>query len=67
MPLLAEILLRDLQLDRLIGVAQRPEQRRCRLAYLEIDRTVLDLDDDVGVELPVEREEVVVGGTGAIV
>jgi hypothetical protein len=33
-----------------------------RLAHLEVDRAVLDLDDDVVVEPAVERMEVVVGG-----
>ena len=66
-PRLAEVLLRDLQLDRLLGLLQRAEQRRRRLAHLEIDGPVLDLDDDVVVELAVERLEVVVGGAGAIV
>ena len=51
---LAEVLLGDLQLDRLVGVLQRAEQRRRRLAHLEVDRSVLDLDDDVVVEPAVE-------------
>ena len=54
-PLLAEVLLRDLQLDRLVRLLERAEQRRRRLAHLEVDRPVLDLDDDVVVELAVER------------
>ena len=55
--LLTEILLCDLQLDRLIRVAQRAEERRGRLANLKVDRAVLDLEDDVRVELAVERRE----------
>ena len=67
MPALAEVLLGNLQLDRLVGVLQRAEQRRRRLAHLEVDRPVLDLDDDVVVEAAVEADEVVVGGARAIV
>ena len=67
MPLLAEILLGDLQLDRLIRVAQRAEERRGRLADLEVDRAVLDLENDVGVEAAVERMEVVVRCSRAVV
>ena len=55
MPRLADVLLRDLQLDRLVGLLERAEERRRRLADLEIDRPVLDLHDDVVVELAVER------------
>ena len=64
---LAEVLLRDLQFDRLIGLLQRAEERRGRLAHLEIDGAVLDLHDHVVVELAVERLEVVVGGAAAVV
>ena len=66
-PLLAEVFLRDLQLDRLVGFRESAEQRRGGLADLEVDRAVLDLDDDVVEELAVERVEVVVGGLGAVV
>ena len=66
-PLLAQILLRDLQLDRLVRLLQPAEQRRRRLAHLEIDRAVLDLDDDVVFEQPVELVEVVVRGGRAVV
>src|SRR5690348_9044984 len=41
-PGLAEIFLRDLQLDRLIRVLEPTEQWRCRLADLKIDRTILE-------------------------
>ena len=48
-PLLAEILLRDLQLDRFVRLLERAEERRRRLADLEVDRSVLDLQHDVVV------------------
>ena len=66
MALLAGVLLRDLQFDGLVGVVQAGEERRDRLAHLEVDGAVLDLDDDVGLELAVERMEVVVAGAGAV-
>ena len=66
-PGLAEIFLGDLQLDGLVGLLQRAEKRRGRLAHLEIDGAVLDLHDHVVVELAVEVVEVVVGGAAAIV
>ena len=43
------------------------EQRRRRLAHLEINGAMLDLNDYVVVELAVERMEIIVGGLGAIV
>src|SRR6185312_8602187 len=64
---LPEVLLCHLQLDRDVGVLERAEQRRDRLADLEIDRSMLYLDDDVLVERAVERLEVVVGRPGTIV
>ena len=67
MPLLAEVLLRDLQLDGLVGFLEAAEQGRSRLADLEVDRAVFDLEDDVVVELAVEVVEVVVGRFGAVV
>ena len=57
MPLLARIFLCDLQLDGLICFFEAAEKRRGRLAHLEIDRPVFDLDDDVVIELAVERME----------
>ena len=42
---LPHVLLRDLQLDRLVRLLERAEQRRGRLAHLKIDRAVLDLND----------------------
>ena len=65
--LLADVFLRDLELDGLVGFLEPAEERRDGLAHLEIDGAVLDLDDDVVVELAVERMEVVVGGAGAVV
>ena len=67
MPRLADVFLRDLQLDGLVGVFQRAEQRRRGFAHLEIDGAVLDLHDHVVVELAVQRLEIVVGGAGAVV
>ena len=67
MPRLPEILLRDLQLDRLARLVECSEQRRSRLAHLKIDGTVLDLDDDVVVELAVKSVEIVVRRASAIV
>ncbi len=64
---LAEIFLRNLQLDGLIGVLQRAEQRRRGFAHLEIDGAVLDLHDHVVVELAVQLLEIVVGGARAVV
>ena len=67
MALLSGVFLRDLQFDRFVGAAQPGEQRRRRFAHLEIDRTILDLDDDVVVERAVERMKIVVGRFRAIV
>src|SRR5262249_55760088 len=64
---LTKVFLRDLQLDCFTRLVQCSEERRCRLAYLKIDRAVLNLNDDVVIELPVEVLEIVVRGTGAIV
>ncbi len=66
MPLLPEILLRDLQLNRLRGVLKRRKKRGCGLANLEVDGAVLDLDDNVGFEFTVEGVEVVISGAGAV-
>src|SRR5258708_12780977 len=65
MPLLPGVFLRDLQFDGLVCVRHGAEERRGRLAYLEIDRAIFDLNDDVVFELSVERMEGVVGGAGA--
>ena len=58
--LLAGVFLRDLQLDGFVGFFEAAEKWRDGLARLEIDRAVLDLDDDVVVELAVERMKIVV-------
>ena len=65
--LLAGVLLRDLQLDRLVRSRERPEQRRSGLADLEVNGAMFDLQDDVVVEPAVEIVEIVPGGAGAIV
>ena len=60
MLLLTRIFLRDLQLDGFIRALQTCEERRYWLAHLEIDRTVLDLDDYVVVERAIERMKIVI-------
>src|SRR5215472_16424385 len=67
MALLSRVLLRDLQLDCFIGLRETTEEWRHRLANLKINRTVLDLDDYVVIELAVERMEDVVSSSGTIV
>jgi len=67
MPRLAEIFLRDLELNRFACLVQGSKQWRSGLTNLEIDRSVLNLNDDVIVELAIEFVEVIVGGAGAIV
>ncbi len=67
MPLLPRVLLRDLQFDAFVGFLQPAEKRRYWLACLKVDGAVLGLDDDVGVELPVERMENVVSSSGAVI
>src|ERR1035437_4688292 len=64
--LLACVLLCDLQLDRLVGVRECGEEWAYRFAHLKVDRSVLDLHDDVVVELAVERVEVVVACAGPV-
>ncbi len=66
MPLLSGVLLRDLQLNGLARIRHCAEERRGWLAHLRINRTVLDLDNDVLIEVPVEGMEVVVSGAGAV-
>src|SRR5690348_3508146 len=63
MPLLARVLLRDLQFDCLTRVRHAAEQRRSWLAHLKINWPVLDLNDDIVFELPIERMKVVVRRT----
>jgi hypothetical protein len=63
----AEVFLGDLELHAEVGLRHGPEQRMERLARLEVDRPVLDLDDDVVAELAVERLELAVALLGAVV
>ena len=65
--LLARVLLRHLELERLVRVLQRADQRRNRLANLEVDWAFLDLDQHVVIELPVELREVIVSGPRTVV
>ncbi len=67
MPLLAGVFLRDLQLYCCIRVFDPAKQRRHRLAYLKVDRAIFDLDDDVVIELAIQRMKDVVSGFGAVV
>jgi hypothetical protein len=67
MPLLARVLLRDLEFDRFVGLLEPTQERRYRFANLKIDWAVLDLDDDVVVELAVERVKDIVSGSSAVV
>src|SRR5580693_1462382 len=66
MALLAGVLLGDLDFHGLAGVLEAGEERRDRLANLEVDGAFLGLDDDVGQELAVEGMKDVVGGAGAV-
>ena len=66
MPLLAQVLLRDLEFHCLAGLSESTEERRDGFAGLKIDGAFLDLDDNVGLELAVEGMEDVVGGACAI-
>src|SRR6266852_1557901 len=66
MPLLPRVLLCDLQLNRLARFLKSPEERRNRFARLEVDWTILNLDDDVVRKSAVERMKNVVCGFGTI-
>ena len=66
MPLLPEILLRYLQLNRLRGVLKRRKKRRRGLANLKIDRPILNLNNYIRFKLPVEGMEVVIPCARAI-
>src|SRR5579885_272835 len=59
--LLSGVFLRDLEFDGLVGLLQPAEQRRSRFAHLEIDRSVLDLHNNIAVKLAVERMKDVIG------
>ena len=66
MGVLAEVLLGDLQLQRQRRAGHRAEQLMERLAGLEIERTIFHLDHRAGVELAVQRFELVVRLADAI-
>ena len=53
MALLTQVLRRNLQFDRDVALRYGSKEWRRRLADLEVDGAVLDLDDDVVVELAV--------------
>ena len=63
---LAEVLLRDLQLQHRLRARHRAEQRVERLARLEVDRPVLHLQLHVRPERSVERHQLGVRLLGAI-
>ena len=63
---LAEVLLRRLNLGDDRRLVQRAEQWVERFARHEVDRAVLDLDEDVWPELSIELRELDVGALGAI-
>ena len=65
-PLLAEILLRDLQFHGFVCFVQAGEERRDWLLRLKVDGAIFDLHDHVGRELAVERMKDVVGGARAV-
>ena len=67
MALLTRVFLGDLQLDGFVCFFESAEKWRYRFARLKIDGAVLDLDDDVVVELAIERVEIIVSGFGAVV
>ena len=67
MALLAGVLLRNLQFNGLVRSMQSGEKWRGRFAHLEINGTILDLDDDVIVEGAIQRMKIVVGGFRPIV
>src|SRR5262249_10734217 len=65
-PLLSEVLLRDLDFEGLVSFWKASEEWRDWLAHLEVDGTFLGLNDYVVGELAVEKMKNVVGGPGAI-
>src|SRR6266849_4926702 len=65
--LLAGIFLGNLQLDRLVRFLQPAEEGRDRLARLEINRPIFDLDDYIAFEGSIERMKDVVCGSGSII
>ena len=66
MALLAQVLLRNLQLDSRVTLGNVSKQRVRWFADLEIDGSVFDLDDNIVVELTVERFEKLHTRVGAI-
>src|SRR5689334_12653626 len=66
-PLLSGVFLSDLQFDSLISLCQSAKERGHRFASLEIDGTILDLDDDVVVELSIQRVKNIVGCPSAVI
>src|SRR5262245_54311669 len=65
--LLAGVFLCDLKLNGFVCFLQSAEQGGSGFAGLKVDGAVLDLNDDVVVELAVERMKNVVSGFGPIV
>src|SRR5260370_8348066 len=61
------IFLCNLKLNDLMRAPQATKQGRCGLAYLEVNRPILDLNDDVVGKLSIERMEIVIGGLGAVI
>ena len=57
----AEILLGDLELHHHRSLLHRSKQRAIGLTWLEVDGTVLNLDDDVVGKLTVERHKLQTG------
>ena len=56
----AEILFRDLKFDHLGSLRHGAEERMKGLAGLEVERTVLGLEQDVRAKVAIERGELVV-------
>ena len=63
---LAEVFLRGLNFGEHRRLLERAEQRMKRLAGLEIERAVFDLQQHVGAELAVELGELDVGPLRAV-
>src|SRR5690242_11696009 len=53
--LLTGVFLRDLEFQSLVRVWHGAQERRRRLTHLEIDWSILDLNDNVFVQLSVKR------------
>src|ERR1700679_3554460 len=60
MTLLPRVLLCSLHFHGHVGVPQCGEEWRDGLARLKVDRTVLDLNNDIGFELAIEIGEIVI-------